>query len=239
MKEKSSEVMDIFAASGQKMESETIGTRDGGELHIIFFEHASLAFVWEGMTVYVDPLGEYADYTRLPKADAILVTHEHYDHLDTVAVDALRKPGTVIVGSPNVALEVKDARVIPHFQEQELIPGIRIETVPAYNTSPDQLQFHPRERGDNGYVISFGRTRVYVAGDTEPIPEMARLRDIDIMFLPVNQPYTMKPHQAAEAARTIGAPIFFPYHTTDTDTRLIVSELADTPAISVRVHRMP
>lgn len=233
------EIMKMFTDSGQKFETETIDTKDGHQLTVLFFEHSSLALVWNGFVVYNDPLLEYADYSKLPKADLILVTHEHYDHLDKAAVEHLRKTGTVVAGSAAVGREVSYAEIIPHFSPQRLTPEITVESVPAYNVSPAQLQFHPRERGDNGYVVSFGGTRVYIAGDTEPIPEMGRLKDIDIMFLPVNQPYTMTPQQAAEAARTIGAPIFFPYHTTDTDTDLIARELADTPSISVRIHNMP
>lgn len=231
--------MNAFAASGQKYETESVSTKDGHLLTVVFFEHASLALVWDGYVAYVDPLQEYADYSRLPKADLVMVTHEHYDHLDKEALGNLRKLETVVVGSRSVGAEVDYAVVLPHFSPRMLAPNITIESIPAYNVSPEQLQFHPKARGDNGYVVTFGQTRIYISGDTEPIPEMEKLKDIDIMFLPVNQPYTMKPEQAAQAARTIGAPIFFPYHTTDTDTGRIAAALTDTPAISVRIHNMP
>lgn len=239
MKKKQESMLLEFAGSGQKFEMETIDTRDGNLITIYFFAHASVAFVFNGLVVYVDPLGEHADHSHLPKADLILITHEHYDHLDPDAVELLRKPETVVVGSRGVGERLPEARVFPHGHEWQVAPGVRVEAVPAYNTSPEQLQFHPRERGDNGYILSLGATRIYIAGDTEPTPEMAKLGEIDVMFLPVNQPYTMTPAQAALAAKTIAAPLFFPYHTTDTDMSLLAAEMSGTPGISVRIHNMP
>lgn len=224
---------------GPKFEKEIVKTFDGKTLEIIFIEHASLAFVWDGYTVYVDPVGEYADYSVLPKANLILVTHEHADHFDPQTLRVLSKKDAVVIGSPNVAEKDKEVETIPHFEPREVAPFIIVETVPAYNVSPAQLKFHPKERGDNGYLLTLGGTRIYIAGDTEPIPEMSKLGKVDIMFLPVNQPYTMTPKQAAEAARTIGAPIFFPYHTTDTDMEELRKEMAGTPDISLRIHHMP
>lgn len=228
-----------YKSWGPKFETEKIETFDGKTLEIIFIEHASLAFEWDGYVVYVDPVGEYTDYSVLPKADLILITHEHADHFDEEAVKALTKDNTVTIGSAKVAAQAKGIEVVPHFEPHRITPSITVETVPAYNVSPSQLRFHPREKGDNGYLLTLGKTRIYVAGDTEPIPEMSRLGKVDIMFLPVNQPYTMTPKQAAEAARTIGAPIFFPYHTTDTDMDELRKEMAGTPGISLRIHRMP
>lgn len=224
---------------GPKFKTEIVQTFDGKTLEIIFFEHASIAFEWDGYVVYVDPVGEYADYSILPKADLILVTHEHGDHYDADALRVLSKENTVIIGSATVAAKAKGIETIPHFEPRRITPSVTVETVPAYNVSPAQLKFHPKEKGDNGYVLTLGQTRIYIAGDTEPIPEMSRLDKIDIMFLPVNQPYTMTTKQAAAAARTVGAPIFFPYHTTDTDMDELRKEMADTPGISLRIHHMP
>lgn len=224
---------------GPKFETEIIETFDGKTIEVVFIEHASLAFMWDGYTVYVDPVGQYADYSKLPKADLILVTHEHADHFDPEALRVLSKKSTVVIGSPNVAAKAEGIETFPHFEPREVAPSVIVETVPAYNVSPNQLKFHPKERGDNGYLLTLGQTRIYIAGDTEPIPEMSQLGKVDIMFLPVNQPYTMTPKQAAEAARTIGAPIFFPYHTTDTDMEKLKKEMADTPDISLRIHHMP
>ena len=239
MKNDHSRIKELFVASGQRFESEDLALGGEHRLTIYFFRHASLALLWDGFLVYVDPIAEYADYSRLPKADLVLVTHEHYDHLDVKAVEALRGGETVVVGSPAAAGEMVGAEALPHGRVREVADGVSVESVPAYNVSPHQLQFHPRERGDNGYVVAFGPTRVYIAGDTEPTPEMGRLGKIDIAFIPVNQPYTMTLEQAAGAVRIIKPGIFFPYHTTDTDIVKIVPMLADVPSVSVRIHEMP
>lgn len=231
-------ILEEFKASGQEFKHETIMTGDGRQLTVLFFKHASLGFIWDGYVAYVDPLTEYADYSRLPKAELVLVTHEHYDHLDKAAIDAAADEKTVIIGSREAAKEYSKALPMSPGDRKQVKPDVTVEAVPAYNVSEGQLQFHPKERGDNGYVLSLGGTRIYIPGDTEPIPEMAGLGKIDIMFLPVNQPYTMKPEQAAQAARTIGAPIFYPYHTGDTDLKRLQELLGDTPSISVRVYPM-
>lgn len=233
-----SEVLAQFGASGQQFTTDRLKTGDGHDLEIIFFSHASLAFVWDGMVVYVDPLTEYADHSLLPKADLVLVTHEHYDHLDAQAIDALRTDATVVIGSAEVARQYSAARAMRPGDSLKPAPGVTVEAVPAYNVSEHQLQFHPRERGDNGYILSLGETRIYVSGDTEPTPEMGGFGRVDIMFLPVNQPYTMTLDQAAAAARTIGAPLFYPYHTGDTEIERLRGMLADTPSITVKIHPM-
>lgn len=231
-------VLKEFEDSGQGFTRESMTTGDGHALTVVFFGHASLAIIWDDKVVYADPITEYADYSKLPKADLVLITHEHYDHLDKKAVDDLSTSSTLVLGSRAVAQEYARAKAISPGDAVQAVEGIRIEAVPAYNVSPHQLQFHPQERGDNGYILNLGATRIYIAGDTEPILEMGELGNIDIMFLPVNQPYTMSPEQAAEAARTIGAPIFYPYHTGDTDMCRVKELLADTPSISVRIYPM-
>lgn len=228
-----------FTASGQKFTKEHLNTNDGHQLMIFFFSHATLGFVWDNMVVYVDPLMEYADFAALPKADLILVTHEHYDHYDAAAVAAASTDKTVVVGSPEVGKLNDKVKVLAHDHSVDVSPTLSALAVPAYNVSPEQLQFHPREKGGNGYIISFDGKRVYVAGDTEPIDEMKSFGPLDVMFLPVNQPYTMTVEQAAAAARMLAAPIFYPYHTTDTQIERLKEALADTPEISVRIYPMP
>ncbi|MCC8019842.1 MAG: MBL fold metallo-hydrolase [Rikenellaceae bacterium] len=227
-----------FTDSGQRFTSESMTTKDGHDLTVVFFSHASIGFIWDDRVIYVDPLCEYADYSTLPVADLVLVTHEHYDHLDKKAVEDISGTATLVIGSAEVAREYPQARRMSPGDIMQAGEGITVEAVPAYNVSDHQLQFHPRERGDNGYILNLGRTRIYISGDTEPTAEMAGFTDIDIMFLPVNQPYTMTLEQAAQAARTIGAPIFYPYHTGDTDIEKLKELLADTPSISVRIYPM-
>jgi len=110
--------------------------------------------------------------------------------------------------------------------------------VPAYNVTPSRTNYHPKDRRDNGYVITVGSQRVYVAGDTEPIPEMADLGPIDIAFLPMNQPYTMTPEQTAAATKVIRPKILYPYHFGSTDTGALTRLLADDKTIDVRIRNL-
>ncbi len=155
----------------------------------------------------------YADYARLPKADLVLVTHSHYDHFDRAAIDAVTERASLLVCDKTTA-EGFEGECLVMRPGDTAAPRdyVRIEAVAAYNTTEGHLDFHPREREDVGYVLTFGGTRIYIAGDGENTPEMESLRDIDIAFLPVNQPYTMTVDQAAEAVRALRPKIFYPYH---------------------------
>ncbi len=204
-------------------------TCDGKRLKITFFRHASIALETEdGRHIYVDPVADFADYASLPKADLILVTHHHYDHFDRKAIDLLRRETTPILCDATTAESLGDlcTPMAPGTSAQPL-SGIRVEAVAAYNTSEHQLQFHPRERGDCGYVVTCGRTRIYIAGDTEPTPEMRSLGDIDIAFLPVNQPYTMTVGQAVEAVKALRPTVFYPYHYGQTDITTDIDRLGE------------
>jgi L-ascorbate metabolism protein UlaG (beta-lactamase superfamily) len=212
--------------------SDTITTRDGGELVITFFGHGSIAFEYGGRHVYIDPVGDYADYSALPKADLVLVGHEHGDHLDAKAIGSLRKEGTAGFGNRTAAEAWGSGEIMAHGDVRDL-GWVTVEAFPAYNTSPEKQNFHPAARAHNGWILAFGGTRVYVAGDTEDTPEMMALgarRDeghgIDIAFLPVNLPYTMTEGQAARAVRAIGPRIFYPYHYGGTDHRTDLGRLA-------------
>ena len=205
--------------------SDTVTARDGQELTLTFFKHASIALsVGDGKTIYIDPVHTYADYARLPKADLILVTHSHHDHLDTKAIAELATKTTDII-CDRTSAESFPANCHVMRPGSVVTPRdwVKIEAVAAYNTSKGHQQFHPKEREDCGYIVTIGGTRIYIAGDTEPTPEMLALRDIDIAFLPVNQPYTMTVDQAVQAVKAIRPAIFYPYHygeveqTTDLD----------------------
>jgi L-ascorbate metabolism protein UlaG (beta-lactamase superfamily) len=124
--------------------------------------------------------------------------------------------------------------------EERTLNGIRVRAVPAYNLvhkREDGQPFHPRGHG-NGYVLTFGDTHVYIAGDTENIPEMKELQDIDIAFLPMNLPYTMTPEMAAEAVKSFGPKIVYPYHFGSTDTQALVDLLADETGVEVRLRSL-
>jgi L-ascorbate metabolism protein UlaG (beta-lactamase superfamily) len=227
-------IMTAAVVYGQGKFQEDIIKTSGGDLKITFIGHASLMFTFAGKVIHVDPATMvYPDYASLPKADLILVTHEHGDHMDLKAIDSIRKPDTKIISNAAAAKTITDAIVMKNGDAQT-VAGIPIEAVPAYNL---EKQFHPKGNG-NGYVLTFGDKRVYVAGDTENIPEMKDLKGIDIAFLPMNLPFTMTPEQVAEAAKVIKPKILYPYHFGNTDTGKLVALLKDEPEIDVRIRNM-
>jgi L-ascorbate metabolism protein UlaG (beta-lactamase superfamily) len=228
----------LMGAVLRKLEEDSIPT-SRGDLKISFVGHASLFFQFDGKVIHVDPVSGEGDYRSFPKADLILITHEHFDHLDAEAVRLIGKPGTQVVISQVCAGKIKDAVVMKNG-DQKTIQGFEVEAVPAYNilhNRSDGDPFHPKGQG-NGYIIMFGDKRVYIAGDTEPIPEMKSLGAVDIAFLPMNLPYTMSPEMAAEAARTIRPRVLYPYHYGNTEVRKLVDLLRSEPGIEVRIRRM-
>lgn len=220
------------------METDTIKTAQG-DLAITFLGHATLMVTFGGKTVHVDPVSAEADYTRLPAADLILISHDHHDHLDLEAVKLIRKPGTKIVGNPDAGRQIPEAIVLKNGESQT-VDGFKIEAVPAYNIRHEMspgVPFHPRGIG-NGYVVTFGDKRVYFAGDTENVPEMKQLLDIDIAFLPMNLPYTMTPEMTADAALMFRPKILYPYHYGETDTARLSALLKDEKDIEIRIRKM-
>jgi L-ascorbate metabolism protein UlaG (beta-lactamase superfamily) len=223
----------LFAES---FESDRFDTGNG-ELEIVFISHATLAFQYGGKYIHVDPVSYNADYKSWPKADLILFTHEHSDHFDKNVVATLSGDGTVVVVPEPMRTKLQSATVLPVGSSMEAA-GIAVEAVPAYNTTPGREGYHPKARKDNGYVLTFGKLRVYVAGDTEDVPEMADLKAIDIAFLPMNQPYTMKPEQVAAAAKAFRPRILYPYHFSSTNTALLPPLLADEKDIEIRIRKL-
>jgi L-ascorbate metabolism protein UlaG (beta-lactamase superfamily) len=201
---------------------------NGVKLKLTFFAHASLAIEYEGRWIYVDPVVGNADYSKLPKADMILVTHSHYDHFDMAAIEMLQSPDTRILLDKTSAegLQGNCFTMLPKAVA-EPFDDIKVEAVAAYNTSEAQLQFHPKEREDCGYVVTLGgKVRIYISGDTEPTDEMRELQNIDIAFVCVNQPYTMTPEQATEAVKALKPQIYYPYHYGQVDEPTDVEVLA-------------
>ena len=208
--------------------TDTFSTPSGKPVVITPIKHGSLEINYNGLEIEVDPVGKAVepatDYSKLPKADYILVTHEHFDHLDAAAIAAVSKPSTLIVTNARCAARLGKGMVMKNGDHKTLAPGITLEAVPAYNTTPGHTQFHPKGR-DNGYVLGLDGFNIYIAGDTEDIPEMARLKNIDVAFMPVNQPYTMTPLQLRRAALMVRPRVLFPYHYGSTDTATIRAEL--------------
>jgi len=224
-------------AQGQ-FETDTI-TTSAGDLKITFIGHGSLIFTFNGKVIHVDPFSPLADYSKLPKADIILITHEHPDHLDLQAIAMIRTKNTALILTKTCAEKVAGGIVMRNGDVQT-VQGLTIEAVPAYNIvhkRDNGEPFHPRGAG-NGYVVTSGDKRVYVAGDTENIPEMKALQRIDIAFLPMNLPYTMTPEMVAEAAKAFKPKILYPYHYGNTDTAKLVAALKDTKEVEVRIRKM-
>lgn len=231
-------VLAFAAAAQEKFEMDIIKT-SVGKLEITFIGHGTLMFTFGGKVIHVDPWTKLADYTKLPKADVIFLTHEHRDHLDLKALGIVRTEKTKLVLTSTCAIQVEGGIVMSNGDVKS-IEGLKIEAVPAYNIVHKRSSgqpFHPRGRG-NGYVITFGDKTVYVAGDTENIPEMKELKGIDIAFLPMNVPYTMTPEMAADAARSFKPKILYPYHYGDTDTSKLVDLLKGDKEIEVRIRKM-
>ena len=209
----------------------------GGPLEVTCIGHGTLMMVHRDRVVHIDPWSRLTDYSNLPDADLVLITHEHGDHLDEDAIAEVRTGSTIVVGSRVVCERVSGCQSMDNGETMEAI-GIQIEAVPAYNIEnlrPSGEPYHPRGRG-NGYVLSFDGTRVYVAGDTENTPEMKALEDIDVAFLPMNLPYTMTPEMVADAARAFRPAILYPYHYGETDPQRLVDLLADDETIEVRIR---
>ena len=226
------------SGKAEKKEEDIIKTKTG-DLKITFIGHGTLMFVYKNKVVHVDPYGRLADYSKLPKADLILITHEHGDHLDTKAIKTIRQKQTKVVLTKACAGKMAGGIVMKNG-DVRTVGELKIEAVPAYNIVHKRSNgepFHPKGRG-NGYVVTFGKTRVYVAGDTENIPEMEKLKKIDIAFLPMNLPYTMTPEMAADAAKILEPKILYPYHYGQTDPNKLVNLLKDSKKIEVRIRKM-
>ena len=211
---------------------------DDGLVKIHALLHASICIEHDGRVIYVDPVtqlrGRTVDYSTMPKADIILVTHEHPDHYDTAALRQLTTDKTQLIMNPRCVELYGSGQAMKNGDQQPLAGGSTLAAVPAYNTTAEHLQFHPKGR-DNGYILTLGSLRIYIAGDTEDIPEMAELKEsgIDIAFLPCNQPFTMTPEQLVRAAKMVQPKVLFPYHYGETDVSGIPAQL---PGIDVRIR---
>jgi L-ascorbate metabolism protein UlaG (beta-lactamase superfamily) len=207
-----------------------------GDLELFFIGHGSLMFRINDYVIHVDPVKSEGNYEKLPKADLILVTHDHYDHLDTELIKVLRKQETVMFCSGSCIAKIPWAQVMKPGDVRNA-GNIKIEAVHAYNIVNERVKgqpFHPKGVG-NGYILNVGDKRVYVAGDTENTSEMKSLREIDVAFLPMNLPYTMTPAMVADAARAFKPAILYPYHYGETNTYELVRLLEDTD-IEVRIR---
>ena len=211
-------------------QTDTFKTRSGKEIIFTAIKHGSIRITFDGREIEVDPvsgLKPTTDYSAYPKADYIFVTHEHFDHCDTAAIRQLEKQTTVIITNANCAKIIGKGKVMHNGDHLRLADDIRVDVVPAYNTTPGKEKYHPKGR-DNGFILTLDGFRVYISGDTEDIPEMRNIKNIDVAFLSTNQPFTMTPEQTARAAKTIKPKVLFPYHYSDTDIQKVADLLKGT-----------
>ena len=242
----------VTAADGEKIRAELVKpvsaaneyvrlsgdhiATEQGDLVIHPVNHASFVMQWNGKTIYVDPVGGAEPYINLPRPDLILVTDIHGDHFNA---DTLYRMGGAPIVAPRAVYERSPENMTGMFTtvmdngDSATLQGIGIEAMPMYNISEERLQFHTRGRG-NGYVLALGGKRVYIAGDTEAIPEMLALENIDVAFIPMNLPYTMTVEQAADAVRNFRPAIVYPYHYRGSDVEEFRRRVGDRSEVRLR-----
>ncbi len=207
----------------------------GGDIVIQPINHATLQLAHAGIVIDVDPVAQ-GSYEGLAAPDLILVTDIHADHLDPATIAKIRKADTKIV-APEAAAAKLDHPIVMANGATQTVNGVVLEAVPMYNLTrgpaAGQL-YHPKGRG-NGYVLTMGGKRIYIAGDTACTPEMRALRHIDVAFVPMNLPYTMPPDEAAECVKAFRPAIVYPYHYRGSDLQLFADALKGT-GVEVRIR---
>lgn len=236
-------VMPKYSQPAEAAEALTMLTKNGEMLRITPLGHGTLMVEYAGQVIHIDPYSDVADYSRLPKADQIWITHEHGDHLDLKAIRLIEKENTVFVINQASASSLSGRKtIVLKNGDKTTVNGVEISAVPAYNIKRERspgVKYHPKGNGNgNGYVADLGGYRLYVAGDTEDIPEMADLKDIDMAFLPCNLPYTMTPEETAQAAAKFKPKTLVPYHQGQSDISQI-ARLLEGSGIEVVVLPLP
>lgn len=225
------------AVTTDTYEVDVFKTKSGKTIKFHALMHACIRIEYDGKEIEIDPVTKLrdrtVDYSVMPKASYIFVTHEHADHYDAAAIKLLSNDETQLIMNQRCADMYGSGLVMANGQSL-MLDDLTVEAVPAYNTTEGHQQFHPKGR-DNGYILTIDGMRIYIAGDTEDIPEMESIKDIDIAFLPCNQPYTMTPEQLVRAAKTIKPKVLFPYHYGQTDVKAIPSQLQGD-GVDVRIR---
>ena len=213
-------------------------TKSGKIIRFHALVHASIRVEYDGKEIEIDPVTKLGnrtiDYTAMPKANYLFITHEHGDHFDKEAIKILTNEGTQLIMNKRCVEMYGTGEVMANGDKKQIADDFKVEAVPAYNTTEGRTMFHPQGR-DNGYILTIDGLRIYIAGDTEDIPEMADIKDIDIAFLPCNQPYTMTTEQLVKAAKVIRPKVLFPYHYGQTDVKNLPEQLK-AEGIDVRIR---
>lgn len=219
-------------------EVDVFNTKSGKAVKFHALVHATIRIEYDGKEIEIDPVtklgNKVIDYAAMPKADYLFVTHEHGDHFNQEAIKILSDEKTRFITNKRCAEMYGSGDVMANGDLIQIAEDFTVEAVPAYNMSEGRTQFHPKGR-DNGYILTIDGLRIYIAGDTEDIPEMSAIKDIDIAFLPCNQPYTMTTEQLVRAARIVKPKVVFPYHYGQTDVSGVPSQLQGD-GIEVRIR---
>lgn len=235
-------LVDHFKAGKSGIDIDEYQTSTGKPVSLVLIGHASVAFVYDNLVIYSDPYSSVASFDKFPKADYILVTHEHPDHFDLNAIAACKKESTKFFSSGNVAKRLTGSVVKVPGEHVDLIKDvISFDTIPAYNTTPANSKWHPKDRKDIGFIVNFGSSRFLIPSDTEDIPEYGTdkvFEGLTAAILPINQPYTMTPEQAAKAAKMLKTPILYPSHGTQADFQRTADLLKDDKSIKVIIKNI-
>lgn len=184
------------------------------DLHITPIHHASFIIQWKETTIFIDPVNAAA-FNQHPDPDIILITDIHGDHMHIETLDSLHLEKTQLIAPQAVAEKLPaaytDYLVVLNNGEKKEVGPVIVEGIPMYNLREEALQYHPKGRG-NGYVLTLGSKKIYISGDTEDIPEMKALTDIDIAFVCMNQPWTMTVDRAIPAVMSFKPKLVYPYH---------------------------
>lgn len=213
---------------------------NNGTLKIQPVMHASLVLSWNNKTIYVDPTGGAALYKGFAAPDIILITDIHGDHLDAKTIEAVNTSKALMVVPQAVAdmlpASAKEKLVILKNGDKTQQAGISITAIPMYNLPQTSTAFHTKGRG-NGYVLNIGGKNVYISGDTQGVPEVLALKNIDIAFLCMNLPYTMDINEAAKTVSAFKPAIVYPYHYRGQDVNAFKKLVnATDPKIDVRLR---
>ena len=226
-----------YSADNQKVMGDSYNTA-AGRVDIYHVGHASLIVSFGGRVIHIDPYSAQGNYDALPKADLVLITHEHYDHLDMDAIQKISKPTTEFIASQTAAAQLPQAKPLQNG-ESALWNGISIEAYPAYNAvhkRDDGSPYHPKGIG-NGYLLTMGGFKLYIAGDTEDISEFNSLKSkqIDVAFLPKNLPYTMTDQMFVRAAKMIAPKVVYPYHYFELDNAAALGKELEAAGITMKI----
>ncbi|MFC1541106.1 MBL fold metallo-hydrolase [Candidatus Latescibacterota bacterium] len=225
------------SASAQTgFKSDTIAT-SGGPLTIMFLGHGSLMFTFNDHVMHLDPWGRVADYSKLPKADLALLTHQHADHLDPSALKQILTDDSTLIYTKTCSEKFPGGKIISNG-EKTTFEGIHIEAVPAY-TGPVAEIGEPHPIGEcNGYILTFGGKRIYIASETVYFPEMKQIDDIDVMFLAMDGVYNISPTEAVKIITIIKPKVIYPYHFANADLTPFIEAFKGNADIEVRIRDM-